>query len=311
MRVGQRPRQHRVGERGQAAAGASGDARGRAPRAAARRAHRPRVDRHGDALRQPAQAEQDQHGRHDLDRELREREIGRREPDEGEAGDEPGAAEQDQRGEPVELRLPGGAERAGRADRPTAARTRVDGGSARGRPSSSRTPVQRPEPRRAPPRTTMPAQLRLQAPRAEQRSQRPRASAATRRPASRSKMRRPSSRRQQRRAVAAPRAQVLAQQPGRAATPPASATALISSGSVEAVPDRQAVLRAVAAPSTERAATSRNGPDRQRRARCRPPGRRAPAARSGTRIQRGGSCGVRGRSAGGGPKNTPWMKRSE
>ena len=32
---------------------------------------------------------------------------------------------------------------------------------------------------------------------------------------------------------------------------------------------------------------------------------------TGKRIQRGGSCGVRGRSRGGGPKKTPWMKRSE
>ena len=31
----------------------------------------------------------------------------------------------------------------------------------------------------------------------------------------------------------------------------------------------------------------------------------------GKRIQRGGSCGVRGRPTGAGPKNTPWMKRSE
>ena len=31
----------------------------------------------------------------------------------------------------------------------------------------------------------------------------------------------------------------------------------------------------------------------------------------GNRIQNGGSCGSRGKSAGGGPKNTQWMKRIE
>ena len=44
-----------------------------------------------DALRQPAQAEQEQHGGDDLDDELRQREVGRREPHEREADDEPDA----------------------------------------------------------------------------------------------------------------------------------------------------------------------------------------------------------------------------
>ena len=53
------------------------------------------------------------------------REVGRREPDEGHAGDDAGAAEQRQRGEAVVLRLPGGGDGAGGA-RPARAARRAD-----------------------------------------------------------------------------------------------------------------------------------------------------------------------------------------
>ena len=104
--------------------------------------------------------------------ELRQGEVGRREPDEGDAGDQPGAAEQDQRREPVELGLPGGAERAGRADRPDQRKHGID---ARGRQ------VARPEPaqvdgagRRQDRHAHHQPQLRLQAAGAEQALQRSR-----------------------------------------------------------------------------------------------------------------------------------------
>ena len=71
-----------------------------------------------DALGQPAQAEEKEHRGHGLHDELRQSEVGRREPDEADAGDEARAAEQDQRREAVELGLVGGAERAGDSDRP-------------------------------------------------------------------------------------------------------------------------------------------------------------------------------------------------
>ena len=102
-----------------------------------------------EALGQPAQAEQDQHRRDDLDQQLREGEVGRGEPDEGDAGDEPGAAEQDERGEPVELGLLRGAERACARRRSRAARRR-DRRLRGQRPGSKPVPVERPAGRRAP-----------------------------------------------------------------------------------------------------------------------------------------------------------------
>ena len=71
-----------------------------------------------DALGEPAQAEQEQHRGHGLDDKLRQREIGRRQPHEADAGDEARAAEQDQRRQAMELGLVGGAERAGDPDGP-------------------------------------------------------------------------------------------------------------------------------------------------------------------------------------------------
>ena len=88
-----------------------------------------------------------------------------------------------------------------------------------------------------------------------------------------------------------------------------SASTLISSGVVKPCQTR-GCSRACASPSTERAAASRNGPivtrgnDADHR-------QASTSSSIGKRIQRGGSCGSRGRLAGGGPKNTPWMKRSE
>ena len=114
-----RPRHHRIGEARQAGAGQRRRWRGRAPsRASATRAAFGSGRHASDALGQPAQAEQEQHGGDDLDQQLGQREVGRREPDEGEAGDKARAAEQHQRGEAVELGLPGGADRAGAADHP-------------------------------------------------------------------------------------------------------------------------------------------------------------------------------------------------
>ena len=79
-----------------------------------------------DALGQPAQAEQEEHRGHGLDDELRQREIGRRQPDEGDAGDEARAAEQDQRRKAMKLGLIGGAEGAGDPDRPDQRESRVE-----------------------------------------------------------------------------------------------------------------------------------------------------------------------------------------
>ena len=50
--------------------------------------------------------------RDDLDDELRQREVGRREPDERQADDETDDAEHRERGEAMELRLPRRADRA-------------------------------------------------------------------------------------------------------------------------------------------------------------------------------------------------------
>ena len=125
---------------------------------------------------------------------LRQREIGRGEPDEGDAGDEAGAAEQDERGEPVELGLLGGADRAGDADRPDqregeieiavrrAARARARARRAAPGPATSAAARQQP-------------QLRLQAPRAEDASPAIAPAARTATTSTRSKMRWPLRRR--------------------------------------------------------------------------------------------------------------------
>ena len=95
---------------------ATASSRSRARRAVSRARRRGAALEH--ALRQPAQPEQEQHRRHHLDDELREREIGRREPHEGEAGDETGAAHQGERDQAVVLRLHRGADGAHDADDP-------------------------------------------------------------------------------------------------------------------------------------------------------------------------------------------------
>ena len=83
------------------------------------------------APRQPAQAEKDQHGRDDLDEQLRQREVGRRKPDEGDAGDETCAAGQHQRRQPVIFCLPRGADRARGTQRPGERERGVERGSRR------------------------------------------------------------------------------------------------------------------------------------------------------------------------------------
>ena len=119
--------QHRVGERRQPDAAGGGDQQ-------VAQAPQPHPGRFGDALvvalvapGKPAQAEQEQHRGDDLDGELGERKIGRREPDEGQAGGEPGAAGQDQRCETVVLGLPGGGQRAAAADQPEQDEGRIGG----------------------------------------------------------------------------------------------------------------------------------------------------------------------------------------
>ena len=95
---------HRVGDAGDAEAAGGGDDEVAA--AAGVRGGGPVT---GDLLapfRQPAQAEQQQHGRDDLDENLGDREVGRRQPDEADAGDETGAADQHQRHEAVVPGLP-------------------------------------------------------------------------------------------------------------------------------------------------------------------------------------------------------------
>ena len=86
--------------------------------------------------------------------ELGQREIGRREPDEGDAGDEAGAAEQDQRREAVELGLLGGAEGAGDRRPPRAARRPGRTASTARPPDHEPARVERQQRRRATPRTT-------------------------------------------------------------------------------------------------------------------------------------------------------------
>ena len=106
--------QARVGHADRGRGGDSQVAAAPSPQAHAR-AHRLRL---GAAHRQPAQAEQDQHRGHRLDHQLREREVGRGEPDVGGAAHQPGARGQHQRREAVELGLPGRPQRTDAADHP-------------------------------------------------------------------------------------------------------------------------------------------------------------------------------------------------
>ena len=71
-----------------------------------------------DPFRQPTQAEEKEHRGDRLHDELRQREIGRRQPDEADAGDEARAAEEDQRRKAMKLGLVGGAKRTGDPDGP-------------------------------------------------------------------------------------------------------------------------------------------------------------------------------------------------
>ncbi len=71
-----------------------------------------------DALRQPAQAEQEQHDGDDLDDELRQRKVGGGEPHEREANDEADDCEHRERGEAMVFRLPRGRHGAHHADEP-------------------------------------------------------------------------------------------------------------------------------------------------------------------------------------------------
>src|SRR5690606_4842374 len=86
------------------------------------------VSRGFDPLRQPAQAEEDEYRGDDFDEELSEGEIGRREPDEGDAGDEPGSAHQDQGREAVELGLIGRSDGTEPADGPEQEKGGVEAG---------------------------------------------------------------------------------------------------------------------------------------------------------------------------------------
>ena len=79
-----------------------------------------------DAFRQPAQAEQQQNRRDRLDDDLRQREIGRGEPDEADAGDETRAPEQDQRRQPMEFGLDAAADRAADAHHPEQSKDEVE-----------------------------------------------------------------------------------------------------------------------------------------------------------------------------------------
>ncbi|MNT03839.1 hypothetical protein D3C86_1058810 [compost metagenome] len=70
------------------------------------------------ALGQPAQSDQQQDRGDDLDQHLGRGQIGRREPDEGQATDQTSAADQYNGGQAVILGLPGGGDGAGAADDP-------------------------------------------------------------------------------------------------------------------------------------------------------------------------------------------------
>ena len=116
--VGRRPGHRRIGERRQSCARAGRDQQD--PERDAIGACSPSAPGPEllDPFGKPPQAEQKQHRGHGLHDELRQSEIGRRQPDEADAGDEARAAEQDQRREAMKLGLIGGAERTGDPDRP-------------------------------------------------------------------------------------------------------------------------------------------------------------------------------------------------
>src|SRR6185369_9388278 len=92
--------QHRERQRGETAAGEQSD--GGVTGAPGRYPSTGLVGRRS-SFRQPTQSKQEEDGRHDLDHELRQRKVGRREPDERQACDESADAQQDECRESVEL----------------------------------------------------------------------------------------------------------------------------------------------------------------------------------------------------------------
>ena len=240
--------------------------------------------------------------------ELRQREVGRREPDEGEAGHEPGAAEQHQRGEAVVLRLPGGADGAGGADDPEQREHRVEPAVAQAAPSSQRGAAQR------------------QAAAAQRDQHEQRSCGCSRR----CRAARTSAPRQRHETVTSDALEDALALEARAAAAAASrraATAageqqverdaagqrdqLISSGALKPCQTARLYSGGAArrAPAPPRRAQEAARPSRP--GRCRPPGRPAPAARPASASSAAARAAARGRSAGGGPKKTSWMKRSE
>ena len=127
-RVALRPRQHRVGQRRHAAAGGHGHQQVAQAAAARLEAAPGALVILLDAARQPAQAQQQQDQCHHLDRQLRQRQVRRREPDEGQAGHQARAARQRQRGQPVVLGLIGRRHRADAAHQPQQGEGRVHRG---------------------------------------------------------------------------------------------------------------------------------------------------------------------------------------
>ncbi|MPM76223.1 hypothetical protein SDC9_123220 [bioreactor metagenome] len=115
---GERAAHHGVGQPGHTTASAHGDHE--VTRAACAGAHRGVVGQRDGliTLGQPAQTQQNQDGGDDLHHQLRECQIRRREPQEGEHRGQARAAHQRQRGQAVVLGLPCGRQRTGRADRP-------------------------------------------------------------------------------------------------------------------------------------------------------------------------------------------------
>ena len=110
------PGQHRERERGEAAADQHGEHEiaAAAPARAIACARVVLLDASG----QPAQAEQEQHDGDDFHRDLRERQIGRREPGVGDALHEADDAEQGERDQAVELGLDRGTDGAGPGEDP-------------------------------------------------------------------------------------------------------------------------------------------------------------------------------------------------
>ena len=270
-----RPRDHGERERGQADAGDDRE-RGvaRAARACARSVRRRGVVEL-EPPRQPAQAEQEQHHRHDLDGDLREREIRRGEPGEREAGDEPGAADHDQRRQPVELRLPSRADRARARRRATSSANSGSSGRDRERAARASRPT---DSGRRPPRSAL-ATIRtscgLQAPREQPRAQRARAA----RDRDVGDVEHPlavEARQQRRRRPACGRADTAAGRSRRRRRARSS-----SSAAAGVKPCHTASSYAgTSAPRIACPAVASSGPDRLRREACRPAGRRRRAARS-------------------------------